>query len=97
MTSINGIGNPEPAGPIQKVVQQPILKELPADTASPQTRPAVKLELSGMSHLLHALKSSQDVRVDKIEQIKAQIQAGTYEDEQKLDAAADKLLDELNQ
>ena len=94
MNSINGIGNPEP---IQKVVQQPILKELPADTASQQARPAVKLELSGMSHLLHALKSSQDVRVDKVEQIKAQIQAGPYEDEQKLDAAADKLLDELNQ
>jgi anti-sigma28 factor (negative regulator of flagellin synthesis) len=33
--------------------------------------------------------------VDKVASIKAQIEAGTYEDDHKLDVAADRLLDDL--
>jgi len=53
-----------------------------------------KLELSGVSHLLKTLKNN-DVRTDKVAVVKAQIEAGTYDDEKKLDAAVDKLLDDL--
>jgi anti-sigma28 factor (negative regulator of flagellin synthesis) len=53
-----------------------------------------KLELSGMSHLLQSLRSN-DVRADKIADIKQQIEAGTYETDDKLDVAADRLLDDL--
>jgi flagellar biosynthesis anti-sigma factor FlgM len=90
MSSINGIG---PNSPVQKVVQQPIQKQTPADP--PAQIPTVdKLELSGMSHLLQSLKSN-DVRVDKVADIKQQIESGTYETDDKLDVAADRLLDEL--
>ena len=90
MSSINGIGS---NSPVQKIVQQPIQKEVPADP--PKQLPVVdKLQLSGMSHLLEALKSN-DMRTDKIADIRAQIEAGTYETDDKLDAAADRLLDEL--
>ncbi len=92
-SSINGLGN---NSQIQKVTQQPIRKEIPAD-APPQTaaaRGADKLELSGVSHLLKTLKNN-DVRLDKVAEIKAQIEGGTYETDEKLDVAADRLLDDL--
>ena len=90
MSSINSVGG---NSPIQKIIQQPIQKQTPAEP--PKQLPTVdKLELSGMSHLLKTLKSN-DVRVDKVAEIRAQIEAGTYETEDKLDAAADRLLDDL--
>jgi anti-sigma28 factor (negative regulator of flagellin synthesis) len=36
-----------------------------------------------------------DMRAEKVAQIKAQIEAGTYDDDQKLDVATDRLLDDL--
>ena len=92
-SSINGVGN---NSPIQKVTQQPIRKEIPADAPPPQpvARGVDKLELSGVSHLLKTLKNN-DVRLDKVAEIKAQIEAGTYETDEKLDVAADRLLDDL--
>jgi anti-sigma28 factor (negative regulator of flagellin synthesis) len=90
--SVNGIG---PNSPIQKVVQQPIHKQTPAAETETPMSSADKLELSGMSHLLKALKQNQDVRVDKVAQIKAQIESDAYETPDKLDIAADRLLDDL--
>jgi anti-sigma28 factor (negative regulator of flagellin synthesis) len=51
--------------------------------------------LSGASHLLKALKQNNDVRVDKVAQVKAAIAAGAYEDDAKMDVAVDRLLDDL--
>ncbi|HEY7088547.1 MAG TPA: flagellar biosynthesis anti-sigma factor FlgM [Tepidisphaeraceae bacterium] len=92
MSQVNGIGS---STPVTKIAPQlPVTRQVPAD--APAQLPAVdKLELSGMSHLLAALKTSKDVRVDKVAQIKSQIQAGTYETPDKLDIAADRLLDDL--
>jgi anti-sigma28 factor (negative regulator of flagellin synthesis) len=90
MSSINGLG---PNSPVSKIVQQPIQKQTPVDP--PAQIPTVdKLQLSGVSHLLSALKTN-DVRVDKVADIRAQIENGTYETPDKLDGAADKLLDDL--
>jgi anti-sigma28 factor (negative regulator of flagellin synthesis) len=52
------------------------------------------VELSGAGAWLDALKAN-DVRTDKVTQIKSQIEAGTYEDDHKLTVAADRLLDDL--
>ena len=52
------------------------------------------LEKNSMSHLLKALKNN-DVRTEKVAAIKAQIEAGTYEDDAKMDAAVDRMLDDL--
>jgi negative regulator of flagellin synthesis FlgM len=90
MSSINQVGG---SSPVQRVVTNPVQKQVPAD--APKQMPAVdKLELSGASHLLKALKNN-DVRADKVAQIKAEIAAGTYDDDKKLDAAVDRLLDDL--
>ena len=90
MSSINSVGA---NSPVQKIIQQPIQKQTPAE--APKQLPTVdKLELSGMSHLLKTLKNN-DIRTDKVAAIKAQIEAGTYDDDKKLDAAVDRLLDDL--
>ncbi len=90
MNPINNVGS---NSPVNKITSKPVQKQIPAD--APKQMPATdRLELSGVSHLLKALKSN-DVRADKVASVKAQIEAGTYEDEKKLDTAADRLLDDL--
>jgi anti-sigma28 factor (negative regulator of flagellin synthesis) len=92
MSQINNISQNTP---VQKIVTNPIQKQVPAD-APPSMRATDKLELSGASHLLQALKSN-DVRTEKVTAIRQQLQDGTYDpDGAKLDAAAGNLLDELN-
>jgi anti-sigma28 factor (negative regulator of flagellin synthesis) len=92
MSQVNNISQ---STPVQKIVANPIQKQVPAD-APPSLRATDKLELSGASHLLQTLKSNE-VRMDKVTAIRQQIQDGTYDaDGAKLDAAADNLLDELN-
>ena len=91
MSSVNHIGG---SSPLERAVTNPIQKQLPAD-APAQLPAADKLELSGATHLLKALKSGADLRADKVAEIKAQIEAGTYEDDRKLDASVDRLLDDL--
>jgi anti-sigma28 factor (negative regulator of flagellin synthesis) len=88
---INGIGS---NSPVQKIVSQPVSKQLPAEPAK-QMRATDRLEVSGAGHLLKTMKASGDVRVDLVQNIKQQIQAGTYETDAKLDAAVDRLLGEL--
>ena len=93
MSSIPQVGGAGNAGPVNRVVTNPVQKEIPAD-APKQLAATDRLELSGVSHLLKTLKNN-DVRTDRVAIIKAQIEAGTYEDDRKLDAAVDKLLDDL--
>jgi anti-sigma28 factor (negative regulator of flagellin synthesis) len=92
MSSVNSVGN---NSPIQRIINQPIQKEI-STAAQPTSTKADKVELSGVSHLLTSLKTN-DVRVDKVASVKAQIEAGTYETDDKLDIAADRLLDDLNE
>ena len=89
--NVNNVGN---SSPVQKIVSNPIEKSIPTD--APKPLPAAdRLELSGVSHLMKALKSNANVRTDKVAQLKAAIEAGTYEDDKKLDVAVDRLLDDL--
>ena len=88
MSQVNRVGNNIP---IQQVKSQ-----LPAPPAAGGGMPNIsdKLELSGVSHLLKSLKSN-DIRADKVTSVRAQIDAGTYEKDDKLDLAIDRLLDDL--
>ena len=91
MSSIHGVGG---NSPVQKVASQPAARQA-EKTEAATPRSADKLELSGVSHLMQALKANQDVRIDKVTTIKQLIESGSYEDESKIDATVDKLLDEL--
>ena len=91
MNPVNNLGS---TSSVQKLVSNPLQKQLPPE--APRQLPAAdRLELSGVSHLLKTLKSN-DVRGDKVASIKAQIDAGSYETDNKLNVAVDRLLDELN-
>lgn len=93
MSQINSISQNTP---VQKIVANPIQKQVPAD-ASQSLSPSDKLELSGAGNLLQALQSSADVRTDKVAAIRQQIQSGTYDaDGSKFDAAVEHVLNELN-
>lgn len=88
--SINSIGNnPQ----VQRIVSQPVQRSV--SPAGPnQTSVTDKVELSGVGHLMKALQTN-DIRTDKVAEIRAQIANGSYEDDKKLDVAVDRLLDEL--
>jgi anti-sigma28 factor (negative regulator of flagellin synthesis) len=89
MSGINGVGG---SNPVHMAVNPSINRT--GATESAQPRAADRLELSGATQHLLSLKTN-DVRADKVASIRAQIEAGTYDDEQKLDIAIDRLLDDL--
>lgn len=91
MSSVNNVGSSTPVNPI---VTKPVQKHVPAD-APKQLSVSDRLELSGLSPFAAALKKN-DIRADKVADIKAQIAAGTYDDGKKLDGALDKLLDDIS-
>jgi anti-sigma28 factor (negative regulator of flagellin synthesis) len=81
--------------PVQQVTSNPIQKQVPPD-APTQVAATDTLDLSGVSHLMTALQTN-NIRTDKVAEIRQQLDAGTYDpDGSKLDATVDKLLDELN-
>ena len=90
MSSINNVGN---TNPVQNIVSNPIQKSIAADASTPQ-RAVDRLDLSGVSYLFQALKTN-DIRTDKVATVKAQIAAGTYEDDNKLNVAVNGLLDDI--
>jgi anti-sigma28 factor (negative regulator of flagellin synthesis) len=90
---MNPINNVGANNPIQKTTNNPISKQTPAEGAGKPSL-ADRVEISGVGHLLGALKSN-DIRADKVAAIRSQIEAGTYEDDKKLDVAVDRLLDDL--
>jgi anti-sigma28 factor (negative regulator of flagellin synthesis) len=89
MSRIDGVGN----SPVRRVVGTNSGRSAGASFVTP---PGLqdKVELSGMSHLLKALKTN-DIRTDKVAAVRAQIEAGTYENDKKLDTAIDRLLSDL--
>jgi anti-sigma28 factor (negative regulator of flagellin synthesis) len=89
---IKGVGNHLP---VQKVVTQPVHKQIPADPPK-QIRAMDKLEVAGVSHMLASLKA-QDVRMELVTKIRKQIEAGKYETEAKIDAAVGRVMAELGE
>ena len=90
MSNINPLGGNSP-------VYRATPAKPAANTPPVQSKPAAggdRVELSNMSELMGKLKTN-DVRMDKVAEIKAQIAAGTYETDEKLQAAADKMLDDV--
>ena len=94
MSSINSVGGNLPVQNVASPASTAGVQKQTAAQPSTPTRSADRVELSGVSHLLSTLKTN-DVRLDKVNSVRAQIEAGTYETDDKLDAAADKLLDDV--
>ncbi len=91
MSSINNIGGNTPINRLTPT--RPTYQ--PADIQVPKSAPKTDtVELGNVDGYLSQLKTN-DIRIDKVAEIKAQIAAGTYETDDKLEAAADKLLDDV--
>ena len=92
MSGINSIG---PNTPIQKTLTQPVQKQVPTAAPKQLKLTADRVEIAKVNQLLATLKAN-DVRTEKVAGIRAQIEAGTYVTEAKLDAAIDRLMDDLS-
>ena len=56
---------------------------------------ADQLDISQEAELLSRVHDAPDIRQEKVDQIRAQIDAGVYESDDKLDIAVERLLDEI--
>jgi negative regulator of flagellin synthesis FlgM len=68
--------------------------------AQPMTRPeapqiADQVDISDAARLVEQVQQMPDIREDRVEAVRQQIAAGTYETGDKLDVAVERLLDEI--
>jgi negative regulator of flagellin synthesis FlgM len=56
---------------------------------------ADQVDISPEADFVSQVRDLPEIRADRVAQIKAQIQAGTYETDEKLDIAISRLLDEI--
>lgn len=64
--------------------------------ASPPRRGTDQVEVSDMAYYMSQLRSLPPVRQDLIDQVRSQINSGTYDTPQKVDAAIEAMFDDLN-
>ena len=58
--------------------------------------PRDHVEISPLGQMLDGISRLPEIRHEKVEEIRRQIAAGTYETPEKLDVALDRLLDEMS-
>lgn len=86
---VNGLGSIHGAYPVRSTQQ-------PAEAASPSSlSPQDELEISSVGKMLQDMNGPSDVRAERLAQIKAAIDDGTYETSDKLQIALDRLLDDI--
>ena len=88
---INGIGNvqgPQQIRPTQSIEQTKATEDAQLHTAD-------QVEISAEADMISRVHELPEIRTDRVAEIRAQIEAGTYETEEKLDLAVGRLLDEL--
>ncbi|WP_197994998.1 flagellar biosynthesis anti-sigma factor FlgM [Gimesia panareensis] len=64
--------------------------------SKPISSPQDKLEISSAGRMLDEMTNNSDMRAERLAQIKAAIDDGTYETDEKLEAALGRLLDQIN-
>ena len=66
-----------------------------AAAPKPAAAPADQLDLSSEADFVDQVNDLPDIRADRVAQLRAEIASGAYETDDKLDAALDRLLDEI--
>jgi len=94
MTNVSPIST-APLGRIAPVSTNAVEpREAPARPGA--DRPADRVEVSDMARLMARLNQLPDVRADLVEKARADIAAGRYDDDERLELAIDALIDDLD-
>lgn len=90
--AISGPGPVQGGLPVRPTQQPPPTK--PTEPAKP-SGPVDQVEISSAGRMLDQIQQSGGLRAERLAQIKAAIDAGEYETEEKLDAALRRMLTQL--
>ena len=93
MSDVGPVSSPSHAPPARAELDRPTRAEpAPARIAG---RAADRLEISEMARLLARMREPQPVRIDLVERIRGEIAGDTYETPDKVNAAVDAILQDL--
>ena len=90
MINVNGVHPAGAPGPIE-----PVAKVISAAPASPSGGVSDVMEISLVAQLVAKLHEMPSTGADLVARVKAEIAAGAYETQEKLDIAVDRLLKDL--
>ena len=98
MPDISSVGHGS-VGPLDRASSPTNLRRDPAEASiepkAPPARPGDRVELSSYARYLDQLRQLPPGRLDRVDDVKRDIEAGRYETSEKLEAAIDRLLDEF--
>jgi anti-sigma28 factor (negative regulator of flagellin synthesis) len=94
MVNVSSVSGSSGVGSVGRAEAREIAPERPAASGSVQ-RGEDQLELSEASRLLARLRGLPEIRQELVDQVRAQIESGGYETEEKIDAAIEAMLDDL--
>lgn len=90
---VSGLGSVSGAGPVRSTTPANAAK--PTEAPSASTTPKDELELSAAGQALERLNETPEMRAERLAQIKAAIDDGSYDSDEKLDAALSRMFDSL--
>lgn len=76
-------------------IKAPHRLQPPQVDTSLDTTPLDQVDISAEADLVSRVHELPDIRADRVEDIRAEIDAGVYETDEKLDVAVNRLLDEI--
>ncbi len=91
VTSTSGVGGNLPVRPIEPAATTPTSSTGISGLESPQD----EVEISNAARMLERVQDDPRIRSEHLDAIQAQIAAGSYETPDKLEAAIERLLDEI--
>ena len=89
---VRGVGSVPGTGPIRPTTNSPVSRD--TAVAKPQF-PRDELQISSAGKMLDQLSNNSDVRQERLAHIKAAIENGTYDTDEKLQAALGRMFDSL--
>lgn len=95
MTDISSIGVASYRR-VERAPEAPERAAAPARETAPARADADRVEVSDMARFLSKLKELPEVRQDVVDRVRREIAAGTYDTPERLDAALDGLLQDLD-
>lgn len=87
------VSGPSPVGGPSGIQGPRGPRALPPNMPVPGT--GDRVEISNMARFLGAVKNVPEIRTDKVNEIRRQIQDGSYESEEKIRVAVEKFLEEV--